>query len=80
MSSTQIRSLGLVSTAFKMGRMSQARELLEAGAFDRSSVKQAALGVGLTDLGRFSVEYKALFGHSPSETLSPAQPALFQDH
>ena len=48
--------------------------MLEIGAFDRSPVKQAALSVGLTELGRFSIEYKALlFGHSPSATLSKTQ-------
>jgi len=53
---------------FKLRRICQAHDLLESGTFDRSPVKQAALSVGLTELGRFSIEYKALFGRSPSQT------------
>lgn len=53
---------------FKMRRINKAHELLSHNAFDRSPVKQAALNSGLTDLGRFSVEYKMLFGNSPSDT------------
>lgn len=59
---------------FKLRRMSQARALLESGVFDRSPVKQAALSVGLTELGRFSVEYKKLFGCSPSDFQGQALP------
>lgn len=35
----------------------------------RGAVKRVALGVGLTEFGRFSVEYRQLFGESPTTTL-----------
>jgi len=37
---------------------------------ERGAIKRAALNAGLTHLGRFSVEYRELFGESPSTTLS----------
>jgi len=36
----------------------------------RSAIKRAALGAGLTHLGRFAAEYRDLFGESPSATLN----------
>lgn len=52
-------------------RLMRARSILmAASAPDRGGVKRAALSVGLTELGRFSVEYRRLFGESPSTTLS----------
>jgi AraC-like DNA-binding protein len=46
------------------------RDILE----DRSvrNISSVALGWGMSHLGRFSTEYKALFGESPSETLKRA--------
>ena len=54
---------------FKKRRLTNAREELLAGSPERGAVKRAALNVGLTHLGRFSTEYRALFGESPSSTL-----------
>jgi AraC-like DNA-binding protein len=54
---------------FRLRRLSLARsELLQAPP-DRGRVKYAARGVGLTELGRFAAEYRALFGETPSATL-----------
>jgi AraC-like DNA-binding protein len=55
---------------FKLRRLHKAHRSLKSAVSERSAVKRAALGAGLTDLGRFSVEYRALFGQSPSATLS----------
>jgi AraC-like DNA-binding protein len=41
-------------------------------------VKEAALDNGFWDLGRFSVEYRKLFGESPSVTLRPHNPTLLE--
>jgi AraC-like DNA-binding protein len=65
---------------FKIRRLCRARHTLLQGAVergaDRGAVKRAALDAGLTELGRFSVEYRALFGEPPSVTLHAArQPA-----
>ncbi len=48
-------------------RLHQARRLLEGRA--AKSVKAAALDSGFWEFGRFSVEYRRLFGESPSSTL-----------
>lgn len=48
----------------------RARSALLNLAPERGAVKRAALGAGLTELGRFSVEYQRLFGESPSVTLN----------
>jgi len=55
---------------FKVRRLHRARRTLKSAMPERSAVKRAALGAGLSDLGRFSVEYRALFGQCPSATLS----------
>ncbi len=55
---------------FHKRRLTQARETLILEPSGRAAVKRAALGVGLTALGRFSVEYRLLFGERPSATLS----------
>jgi len=55
---------------FRLRRLHEAHRSLRSALPERSAVKRAALGAGLTDLGRFSVEYRALFGQSPSATLS----------
>jgi len=54
---------------FHKRRLMQAREALILASPDRGGVKRAALTAGLTELGRFSVEYRQLFGESPSTTL-----------
>ena len=55
---------------FRLRRLHEAHRCLRTALPERSAVKRAALGAGLTDLGRFSVEYRALFGQSPSATLT----------
>jgi len=48
-------------------RLDEARRILQSG--QSTSVTEAALDVGLSQLGRFSVEYRKRFGESPSQTL-----------
>ena len=55
---------------FHKRRLTQARSILISSEPQRGQVKQAALSVGLTELGRFAVEYRRLFGESPSATLN----------
>ncbi|MEX3672271.1 AraC family transcriptional regulator [Paraburkholderia phenoliruptrix] len=43
------------------------REIIGDGSL--RSISSAAMGWGISHLGRFSTEYKALFGESPSDTL-----------
>jgi transcriptional regulator GlxA family with amidase domain len=50
-------------------RLAKARELLSRGD---CSVTGAALACGFEHLGRFSVQYRAYFGESPSRTLAEA--------
>ncbi len=57
-------------------RLHKARELLLGGASEMN-VTEAAYASGLNHLGRFSSEYKRLFGESPSQTLQQA--ARFSD-
>jgi len=54
---------------FHKRRLSRARAVLLRGTPFRGKVMQAALSSGLTELGRFSVEYRQLFGESPRVTL-----------
>jgi AraC-like DNA-binding protein len=55
---------------FKKRRLTDARLALLQSAPETSLVKRAALGAGLTHLGRFSTEYHQLFGELPSATLN----------
>lgn len=55
---------------FKLRRLGDAHALLRSGRPERGAVKRAALAVGLTELGRFAVEYHTLFGERPSATIS----------
>jgi AraC-like DNA-binding protein len=55
---------------FNRRRLMEARLLLLNSRESRSAVKMAALAVGFTEFGRFSVEYRKLFGESPSATLN----------
>jgi len=55
---------------FHKRRMSKARSTLLNSEAYRGAVKRAALEFGLTELGRFSRDYRRLFGESPSITLS----------
>jgi len=60
---------------FRRRRLMRARSILVAASGpDRGGVKRAALQAGLTELGRFSVEYRRLFGESPSTTLNARWP------
>jgi len=54
---------------FKRRRLSLARRKLLDSDPSAGAVKVAALDAGFLHLGRFSVEYRASFGESPSETL-----------
>jgi len=55
---------------FKKRRLTDARlALLDPGPV-RRLVKRAALDAGLTHFGRFSVEYRDLFGETPTTTLN----------
>ena len=53
-------------------RLNKARELLLGGG-SKMSVTEAAYSTGFNHLGRFSVEYKKLFGETPSQTRRRAQ-------
>ena len=53
----------------QLRRMRQARATLQQADKGTHSVKAIALDNGFWELGRFAVEYKRLFGESPSETL-----------
>ncbi len=52
----------------KRGLTDARRALIKSPEY-RGAVKHTALSVGLTEFGRFSVEYRRLFGESPSATL-----------
>lgn len=54
----------------RLRRLHQARAALRAGRASSSHVKIAALSYGFWHLGRFSQEYRALFGELPSETIA----------
>jgi len=55
---------------FKKRRLTDARLALLEPRPNRRLVKIAALEAGLTHLGRFSAEYRELFGESPAMTLN----------
>ena len=55
---------------FYRRRLTRARLSLLESSPQRGAVKRAALDTGFTELGRFAVEYRRLFGESPSATLS----------
>jgi len=59
----------------RMLRLSQARRALLSADGHFVTVTEIATGFGFVELGRFSVEYRKLFGESPSQTLSRAAPA-----
>jgi len=63
--------LGISPLKFlQLRRMRQARGALMQGSPHTQSVKAVALDCGFWELGRFAVEYKRLFGESPSATLA----------
>lgn len=53
-------------------RLHGARAALQGNGHDRARVTDTALDWGFTHLGRFSTDYKHLFGERPSETLAAA--------
>ena len=59
-------------TYIHLRRLGRARSTLLQSEAQRGAVKRAALDVGMTELGRFSVEYRNLFGESPSVSLHSA--------
>ena len=54
---------------FHKRRLAEARRALLKSPPCRGGVKRAAISAGMTEFGRFSVEYRQLFGESPSTTL-----------
>lgn len=54
---------------FHKRRLTKARRALVRLPAYHGGVQRAALAAGLTEFGRFSVEYRQLFGESPSVTL-----------
>jgi AraC family ethanolamine operon transcriptional activator len=63
-------------------RMQNALTDLQAGDPAATTVSKVAGHWGFTELGRFAVEYKKLFGQSPSETLrnpKPSRPLRYID-
>jgi AraC-like DNA-binding protein len=55
-----------------MLRLSQARRALLGADAKRATVTEIATCFGFVELGRFSVEYRKVFGESPSQTLHQA--------
>jgi len=53
-------------------RLNQARKALLAVKGETAKVTEIAICLGFFELGRFSVEYRELFGESPSQTLRSA--------
>jgi len=61
-----------LASAARAERMKQARDRLRGATPEHGAVKRAALDAGIRELGRFSVEYRKLFGESASATLTRA--------
>lgn len=57
---------------YKLARLNEARRRLSVQQAN-ISVTEVALAMGFTHLGRFSGEYRALFGESPMQTLAAAR-------
>jgi transcriptional regulator GlxA family with amidase domain len=53
----------------RMQRLSKARQALLSSEIGLTTVTEIATCYGFVELGRFSVEYRSVFGESPSETL-----------
>ncbi|MDH2405790.1 helix-turn-helix domain-containing protein [Bradyrhizobium sp. SSUT18] len=58
----------------RMLRLSEARRALLSADSQLVTVTEIATGFGFVELGRFSVEYRRVFGESPSKTLHRASP------
>jgi transcriptional regulator GlxA family with amidase domain len=59
-------------TFMRLDRMHRARQDLRVADALSSSVTNVAIQHGFTELGRFAVDYKRMFGESPSTTLRRA--------
>jgi len=55
---------------FRKRQLTRARSIIIESAAKPGAIKKAAFAVGLTELGRFSAEYRQLFGETPSTTLN----------
>jgi len=53
----------------RMLRLSRARRALLSADYRLTTVTEIATSFGFVELGRFSVEYRKVFGESPSQTL-----------
>jgi len=53
----------------RMLRLSEARRALLSADCELTTVTAVAMCFGFVELGRFSVEYRKIFGESPSQTL-----------
>jgi AraC-like DNA-binding protein len=62
------------SRHLRMLRMSQVRGALLSARGQVATVTEIATNYGFAELGRFSVEYRKVFGESPSKTLRQAFP------
>lgn len=75
------RELGVTPVAYvKNRRMLIAHRRLLAADPSISTVTHIAFGVGITHLGRFSVEYRQRFGEPPSATLARSSSGLSGAH
>lgn len=63
------------SRHLRMSRLSQARQALMSADCGSVTVTEIAISFGFVELGRFSVEYRKVYGESPSETLYRATDA-----
>src|SRR6266403_305272 len=61
------------SRHLRMLRLYQVRGALLSARGQFVTVTEIATNFGFGELGRFSVEYRKVFGESPSETLHPAR-------
>jgi AraC-like DNA-binding protein len=61
------------SRHLRMLRLSQVRRALLRARGQRFTVTEIAIDFGFGELGRFAVEYRKVFGESPSETLHAAR-------
>jgi AraC-like DNA-binding protein len=55
-------------------RLLRARRALQLASADSTTVTRVAIDSGLDHLGRFSVDYRRMFGESPSVTLTARRP------
>ena len=58
---------------FRVRRLNRAHDKLDNQAYRPGGVSKIAGELGFKELGRFAVEYKRLFGESPSVTLKAVQ-------